>query len=1145
MGKKILFILLLLGAVPLLGDCPVVMESFNEDFWDTTYKDPASSVQHWGEGYITMRFLGAIFEIQTPAYFPSWINSVAAGDFDEDGWVDFLGTSSSYLDVAFVRNLGVNDSIGYFRITHYIYGGDDDNNGIPDHPTSGHVTITSGDYNGDGHLDAFLVKARGEGTIMYVWLFIGFGNGYFQRYDVFNIYASQLEGLRWSATCMKSYDIDNDGDIDIIFGNRYGRILLLQNDGNANFTVQTIIQTPWGDRGVSAVTLIDYDGDGDKDILAGSVSYPHLYLYRNDGLANFTLVDTIGDTDGNYDWNDDEYDGAATVLLSADFDGDGDEDFVVGTDNWNWPGNHIIGGKTFIYRNNGDGTFQGKLVYNRGCGTPQGCNFVYDFDLGDVLDLDNDGDIDFFMADGNHSQRYYLFVNTTADIYNLQGTALSLKIPDLSPEDYSVVSIEVQNLHENVPQGTWVEYFVTNDGGNHWEKLVEDELYNGVMHSFKHFGTDFRWKAVMHAEDDNPPVYGSGSYETPIIYNIGFNYYYVTLGKYSRTSQVVGFIDTDGDSIDEEYLYSSYFHFPGFRGYLTAWDVSNLALDTTSTALTTLDESVGAEFLWDAGELLNARYYDSRDIYAAIPQGSGFELVPFNTQHLSDFEEYLVIPHNEAPILVNFVRGEGRSYKLLDINHSTPAFVGPPDGGFPLYSDPSYANFSESMRDRTPVLYTGTNGGMIHAFDAVTGEELWAIIPHNLLPKLKRMMKKDSLSEFYYYNFEEHPEFVDAPPVVKDVKFSDGTWHTVLIVGQGPGWGIHNENYYIAVDVTDPTNPSYLWEFTHKIGSRRTTGATWSVPEIYRIKIDDEDVWAVFVGSGYDNDNDSANYEGNVFYIINVENGELIKYFEVPDSTWSTGVNLKNAIPGSPDVVDVNEDGYADYIYFGDLDGNLWRVDVRADDPDDWEIRLVYKDPIHAPIFTKPAHEVVGSSVYVFFGTGGDDEAPNDYVYGFYALKDLLNDSATIVWYYGDPDYESYPGFEPNSYRGSLNEGEKVWADPVYYSHTLFFATLIGSIESVNPCENLEGGSSRLYVVNARTGETILHDAEGNPIPYLITAQKVRSAVTLGGRQGEQKKVYVQNFANPSSPSSAPTQQVLTVPISGRKLIIRSWREVF
>jgi hypothetical protein len=1149
MKRITLFISLLFFPSLLMGDCESFTNLFTESFSDTLYKDPSSSVDHWGEGYVTMRFLGAVFDIETPAYFPSWINSATAGDFDEDGWVDFIGTSSSFLDVAFVRNLGVNDSVGYFGIDHYIYGGDEDNNGWPDHPTSGHVTVTSGDYNGDGHLDVFLVKAEGGGDIMYVWLFMGAGNGYFQQIDVTSTYASALGGYRWSATSMKSWDMDEDGDVDIIFGNRYGRVLFLQNDGDANFTVHTIIETPWGDRGVSAVALIDYDMDGDKDIITGSVSYPLLFLYRNDGLGNFEIVDTLGDQDGNYDFSDDEYDGAATVLIVADFDGDGDEDFVVGTDNWNWPfsgpGRRRIGGKAFLYRNNGDGTFTGDLVYNRGCGTPQGCDFVYDFDLGDVLDFDNDGDIDFFIADGNHSQRYYLFVNSTADVYNLTGRAISLRISNLSPDRYAVVSVRINELDDYQPNDTWIEYYVTNDGGTHWERLTDEELRGEVEHSFHHYGSDFRWKANLYAEDDNPPDIGSGSYETPRIDEIGFVYRYVGVGKYSRTSQVVAIMDTDGDSISEEYLYSSYFQFPGFRGYLTAWNVTNLTLDTTSTSLQIIGGNIGAEFLWDAGELLENRSYSDRTVYTAVPSGNSFERVLFNVNNREEFEEYLMVSESEVVDLIEFVLGRYRDFKLLDINHSTPVFVGPPDGSPPLYSDPAYESFKQTHRNRTKVIYVGSNDGMLHAFNAVTGEELWGFIPYNLLPKLKRMMRRDSLTGDLYYDFEEHPEFVDGSPVVKDVKFSDDSWHTILITGQGPGKGKNDKNYYICFDVTDPENPQYLWEFTHRQGNRYTTGETWSKPEIYRVRIGNSERWVAFVGSGYDNDGDPNNYEGNVFYVIDVEDGSLVASFEVPDE-HPEDFDIPNAIPGSPTVVDYDDDGFADFVYFGDLEGRIWRLDVRSNHVNDWELGDPrYQDPEYSPIITKPGVEKRGGVIYVYFGTGGDDRAPSSREYGFYALRDYPEENPQVVWYYGPEDYEDMDNFGPNSHIASLENGDKVWADPVVYDHVVYFATLKGSIESVNPCENLSGGASKLYAVLTSTGETILRDANGDPIAYLETAQKVRSAVTVGGRVGERRKIYVQNFANPENQSESPTQQVLTVPVMGWRLIIRAWREIY
>ena len=84
----------------------------------------------------------------------------------------------------------------------------------------------------------------------------------------------------------------------------------------------------------------------------------------------------------------------------------------------------------------------------------------------------------------------------------------------------------------------------------------------------------------------------------------------------------------------------------------------------------------------------------------------------------------------------------------------------------------------------------------------------------------------------------------------------------------------------------------------------------------------------------------------------------------------------------------------------------------------------------------------------VYFGTGGDDKAPDDTTYSFIAVID--GDSPEVEWFIGDPDLLGLPAEKDV---GDLTMGEKVWADPVVANATCFFSTLTGNIETVDPCK--------------------------------------------------------------------------------------------
>ena len=134
----------------------------------------------------------------------------------------------------------------------------------------------------------------------------------------------------------------------------------------------------------------------------------------------------------------------------------------------------------------------------------------------------------------------------------------------------------------------------------------------------------------------------------------------------------------------------------------------------------------------------------------------------------------------------------------------------------------------------------------------------------------------------------------------------------------------------------------------------------------------------------------------------------------------------------------------------------------------------------------------------------------------------------------------------PSYQRGELGLGSKVWADPVIADQVVYFSTLRGSIEAVNPCLNL-GDAGRLYARHIRytsaipVGGTAFKTTSGSPPEYLDLTSKARRAVTVGeaervaGRVNK-REIYVQEYDS--------TLEKLEQPI-GSLLRIKSWREIY
>ncbi|GAF84939.1 unnamed protein product, partial [marine sediment metagenome] len=296
--------------------------------------------------------------------------------------------------------------------------------------------------------------------------------------------------------------------------------------------------------------------------------------------------------------------------------------------------------------------------------------------------------------------------------------------------------------------------------------------------------------------------------------------------------------------------------------------------------------------------------------------------------------------------------------------------------------------------------------------------------------------------------------------------------------------------------------------------------------------------------------------QGHRFYAVDIATGEMFWYFNAnPEvdtgESWSNGKNCLRSIPGSPAILDIDADGSADRVYVGDLEGRFWKVDVSIEylDADPWEAEVIYEDPDNYPIITKPAVwlDPGDSNAFprMYFGTGGDDKAPDDALYSFIALIDdptASSQEERVEWFMGDPDVLN---LSEEKDAGDFAAGEKVWADPKIprYNYTVYFSTLTGNIETVDPCESISG-VGRLYgrfiksVAGSPIGGTAFRNA-GASMEHLGLEIKTRAAVTLGEteRAGGVRKqeVYIQEYDS--------TIQKLEQP-SGALLKVKSWREI-
>ena len=429
--------------------------------------------------------------------------------------------------------------------------------------------------------------------------------------------------------------------------------------------------------------------------------------------------------------------------------------------------------------------------------------------------------------------------------------------------------------------------------------------------------------------------------------------------------------------------------------------------NVTETALSVITGGPTGSAIWSAQPLLDAQ--SNRLIATWNPATN--RAVPFSWSAISASQQTLLQPSDLlGSSRLSYLRGvtsleqrnggtfRNRSHILGDIVNSLPQYVGPPSNPALLVASTSYQAFALANASRSPMLYVGANDGMLHGLIASSGAEKFGFIPNGVFSNLYNLT-----APLYTVN---HRYFVDGSPNSGDVQFSDRSWHTLLVGGENGG----GKSIY-AIDVTTPSNitteaalaSSVLWEF-----SDTDLGYTYSQPQIAQISTSSSTNlnFAVFFGNGYNSTNNHA-----VLYAINPQTGATL-----------AKINLCTAIPsacnaalaqGLSTVSVAQSDGLQDQavtqVYAGDLQGNLWAIDVSDISPSNWTVRLLFQardassniQPITMPpvITLNPSYPRL-QGTFVLFGTGQfltNSDLTSSQTQTIYGVWDKLNNSGVVL----------------------------------------------------------------------------------------------------------------------------------------------------
>ncbi len=370
----------------------------------------------------------------------------------------------------------------------------------------------------------------------------------------------------------------------------------------------------------------------------------------------------------------------------------------------------------------------------------------------------------------------------------------------------------------------------------------------------------------------------------------------------------------------------------------------------------------GLRVLWRAARRLERAAPDERIIITQ--DRAAWAGLPFTHGRLNASQR-AVLDEDE----VNWQRGEGNTRRLGPIVGSEPVIVGAPQAvrrdraPYPVARGEAYSEFAAAWAGRTGVVYVNSNNGLLHAFDAANGDEVFAYVPNKLIDGDQRFATRlDARAS----SSGRHLSVLLPTPTVEDafvmLASADArkAWRTLLIGGLGEGG-----KGYFALDVTDPETSAdsaeaaaqmVLWEFTDADDvppvdddGQPTTdldedgapikdlGYATSQARLAMSNVRDARggrKWVAALGNGGGSTAGRA-----VLFVLFVDEGL---------DGWAAGDFVKLPADGAsglgePALVDLDLNGTVDRAYAGDLEGNLHRFDMSSPEPASWSATRLFQ----------------------------------------------------------------------------------------------------------------------------------------------------------------------------------------------------------
>lgn len=526
-------------------------------------------------------------------------------------------------------------------------------------------------------------------------------------------------------------------------------------------------------------------------------------------------------------------------------------------------------------------------------------------------------------------------------------------------------------------------------------------------------------------------------------------------------------------------------------------------------------------------------------------QGSR-ELVAFNIDNDDVTAADLNVAATERDNVINWMRG----IDILDENDNSNVEEARKSMGAAMHTTPVVLNYGTTESPGDSIVFAGTHEGFLHAIDSSSGEELFAFLPHELY---------NNVGQFYTKQQTRMLHGIDGPiSVWGDDKNSDGMIDRFSGEKAWVTFGMRRGGkHYYSIEVTDPNNPVLAWSIDSTKSGFSDLQQTWSKPKHARIKRNESATGelrdVLIFGNGYNTVNDAVvrdheitHIDSGAVFIVDALTGELIHSIDSSDHTdmiWS--------IPSDIASIDLDFDGATDLLLFGDLGGNLWRVDMNSATDSEG---LVSTSSPTVTLTAELADRSTGASsdsnanligdrrffntpdvaymqapdgrtyLGVVIGSGRRDHPlGTDAVNRLYSLH--LDPNVPVTTSIEEVDLfdaTETAAVLTDSHKGwfidLIHSGEKMLGTPVIFNSRVLATTYVPQDTAGSVCEP-KIGTGRLYVMDAFTAEglleeTVEHEVDENdrsrelesggippPISILVSDEDVDKPVALVGME--------------------------------------------